>query len=108
MFALFDVLFLLTFAIELSLLVLAIALVARPASRSKAFWLLIYAVTALNSLYATAMAKIDRGLGRDGALFYRVALPRDINFVVDLAGRIALLIVIWLFVIHLIKTRRAD
>jgi hypothetical protein len=108
MFALFDGLFLLTVLSELSLLVLAIALVLRPASRSKAILLLGYVVTALNSVYGTAMVKIDRALGRGGSLWHRAALPAEINFVVDLAGRIALLIAIWLFVAHLIKTRRTN
>jgi hypothetical protein len=108
MFSRFDSLFLLTALIDLSILVLAIALVMRHTSRSKALWLLVSAVTALNSLYGTAMVKIDKGLGRGGSLWHRVALPPDINFTIDLVSRVTLLIAIWLFVMHLVKTRTRD
>ena len=101
----FEILYLLAVLVELSLLILALALLAQPAFRSKAYWLLAYVITALNSDYATAMVKIDRALGRDGALWRRVTLPADINYLLDVFGRCALLIAIWLFLMHLMKTR---
>jgi hypothetical protein len=102
----FNILFLFAILIELSLLVLAIYLIVRRTFRFKAYWLLAYVLTALNSDYATAVVKIDRALGRQGSLFERVALPRDVNFIIDVSGRIALLIVIWLFLVHFVKTRQ--
>lgn len=103
-----NILFLFAILIDLSLLVLAIGLVARPIFRSKACWLLAYVLTALNSDYATAIVKIDRALGRGGRLFEQLALPRDINFLIGLAGRIALLIAIWLFLVHFVRNRERN
>jgi hypothetical protein len=104
----FNILFLLAVLIDLSVLCLAVGLLTRAAFRSKAYWLLAYALATLIVDYATAIVKIDRALGRGGALFERVALPRHINLLIDLSGRIALLIAIWLFLVHFIKAPRGD
>lgn len=103
-----NILFLFTILIELSLLALAICLIARRSLRVKGCWLLAYVLTALNVDYGAAIVKIDRALGRQGSLFARVALPRDTNFIVDVLGRIALLIALWLFLVSFVKTRQSN
>jgi hypothetical protein len=89
---------------DLSLLVLALVLMTQPACRSKSCLLLVYALTTgLNNDYVVTIKAFDRALGRDGALVHSITLAPVINFALDLSGRIALLIVIWLVLVYLIK-----
>jgi hypothetical protein len=99
-----EIFLLLAVLADLSLLVVALVLVMRPACRSKAFLLLTYTLTTgLNNDYVVSIQAIDRALGRDGALVHSITLPPAINFALDLSGRIALLIVIWLVLVYLMK-----
>lgn len=102
-----EFLFSLAVLADLSILILALVLMLHSTCRSRAYLLLTYAVTTgLNNDYVFAVKAIDRALGRRGALLHSITLAPDVNFALDLMGRIALLIVIWLFLSHLIKTRR--
>lgn len=101
----FATLFSMAVLIDLSILVVALTLAVHGVFRAKAYFLLTYALTAIYSDYGTLMVKLDKNFGRDGNLWHRVTLPADINYLLDLSGRLALLIVIWLFLIRLWKTR---
>lgn len=99
-----DIVLSLAVLVDLTLLVLALVLMMRPACRSKGFLLLVYALTTgLNNDYFLLMKVIDRALGRGGALVDALTLPPAVNFAWDLLGRIALLLVIWSVVTYLVK-----
>jgi hypothetical protein len=100
----FEIVLLLAILTELSVLVLAIVLIVRPEFRSKAYWLLAYAITGIYSDYVIAIEAIDRALGHDGDLLRRATLPSAINFALEFSGRVALVIAIWLFLLHVIRT----
>jgi hypothetical protein len=104
----FETVLFLAILTEWSVLVLALVLLMRPAFRSKAYWLLAYAITGLYSDYLIGIGAIDRALGYDGVLLRRVALPPTVNFILDFSGRIVLLIAIWLFFLHVMKAGRGN
>jgi hypothetical protein len=99
----FESVLLLAILTELSVVVLAIVLIMRSEFRSKAYWLLAYAITGIYSDYVIAIGAIDRALGHDGDLLRRATLPSAINFVLEFSGRVALVIAIWLFLLHVIR-----
>jgi len=81
--------------IDGSLAVLALCLIVHSQFRSIGLWLLVYAVSAIYGDYNFGMETRDKALGT--AFANTFTLPPMLDFIVDLAGRIALLIAIWTF-----------
>src|SRR2546428_763796 len=101
-----DILFLTTIIIDLSLLITAIMLLRRKLFKPPSCWLLIYAVVSMYTDYTVAMVKMDRLLLRDGSLWHRVVFNTDVNFGLDLIGRVAILVAICLSISGLARLRR--
>ena len=100
-----DILFLVAVGINLSLLIIAIRLIAQGLFRWKVYWLIVYVVLTVYTEYAVAAVKLDRVLERGGILWRHITLPTNINFARDLAARIALLVAIWLLLIDMLRRR---
>lgn len=81
--------------IDGALLVLALCLTLRREFRFLGFWLLAYALSAIYGDYNFGIEMRDKALGT--ALADRITFSPTIDFIVDLCGRIALLVAIWLF-----------
>jgi hypothetical protein len=60
------------------------------------WWLLTYAVAAMYGDYNLGIEMRDKALG--STLAGAITLPPTLDFIVDLCGRIALLVAIWMFV----------
>lgn len=85
--------------IDGGLLVLALCLTVRREFRSLGFWLLAYAISALYGDYNLGVEIRDKALGSSVAA--AITLPPMLDFIVDLCGRIALLVAIWVFFVLL-------
>ena len=81
--------------IDGALLVLALCLIIRREFRSIGLWLVGYALCALYGDYNFGMERRDKALGTTLAATF--TFPPSLDFIVDLVGRIALLIAIWMF-----------
>jgi hypothetical protein len=91
----FSVLFASGVVIDGAIFVLALMLVICSEFRSKAYWLLGYAISAIYGDYNLGIEMRDKALG--SSLATTITLPPTLDFIVDLFGRIALLVAIWMF-----------
>jgi hypothetical protein len=80
--------------IDGALLVLALLSTARREFKPVGLFLLSYAISALYGDYNLGMEMRDKALATAFATSF--TLPPSLDFIVDLVGRIALLIAIWM------------
>ena len=81
--------------IDGALTVLALCLIVQREFRSVGLWLFAYALSAIYGDYNFGMETRDRALGTTFAITF--TLPPMVDFIVDLCGRLALLVAIWMF-----------
>jgi hypothetical protein len=105
MFDRFTILFSLSVIGDRIVFVLALMLIVRRQFGSIGYWLLVYAISALYGDYHFGMETRQKALY--GAVNYNMLLPPTASFVVDLLGRIVLLIAIWMFFVKFVRTQPA-
>lgn len=102
-----DVLFVGTFLIDVSLLVVAMACLRQRLFKSVVFLLLIYSVISLYRDCIVGIIKLDRALKWGGAATHQVLSIANITFTLDAIARVAVFIGICLCIVTLQRMKES-